>query len=120
MNTDRRSKVSDAVRVNDSFDHKLTRALEAAPAVAVPEDFAKRAASRIPAAALAARTSVPAGYSVGMRFALVAAALLFVTIVVLAPSASTGPAQHHWVEVGLEIEFAALTAWLALRSRLQA
>lgn len=94
----------------DWIDGKLVRALETAPAVTVPEDFARRVASSLPSL----RPMPSAGPRVADRVAWAVLAVLLVAIVALAPSAS-GRGTVRWLELGFGVEFATLLAWLCLR-----
>ena len=101
---------------NDGLDQRLVRALESAPLIAVPGDFALRVAAKLPDAN---RADGPVlATSVGRRVAWTAAALLLVVILLLAPSSAQN-LTRRWLELALELEFIALTAWLTLRPWLQ-
>lgn len=95
------------------FESRLERALEAAPAVKIPEGFALRMAAMAPSR-VAATQAANARRSVGHQIAWVVAALLLLAMFVLAPSAGVG--ARRWVEFALEIDFVALTLWLGMRS----
>jgi hypothetical protein len=98
----------------DELEIRLTRALEQAPVVAIPEDFALRVAAAVPALRTAAlrEISVPT-LSVGNLVAGVVAVLLVAAMFVVGWWG--GSRAMVWAEVGLGIEFAVLTAWLGLR-----
>jgi hypothetical protein len=106
--------VTDGTGEHD-FESRLDRALEAAPAVKIPEDFALRVAAMAPARVVASGESAAARGSVGLRIAWVVAAMLLLAMFVLAPSAGSGGARR-WMEFALEIDFVALTLWLGMRS----
>jgi hypothetical protein len=97
------------------FESRLDRALEAAPAVKIPEDFALRVAAMAPARVVALGEAAAARRSVGLRIAWVVAAMLLLAMFVLAPSARSGGARR-WMEFALEIDFVVLTLWLGMRS----
>ena len=115
MNIDRSGMTG--ARRGEELERRLIQALEARPSVRISEDFARRVASQAPAG-LTSRGLVPAS-SVGRRVAWAAAAVLLVAMLALAPSVGVGFRTNQWVEIGLAIEFAGLTAWLTLRPRLQ-
>jgi len=104
-------------RRGEELERRLIQVLETRPSVRIPEDFALRVAGKAPAG-LASRGFVPAS-SVGRRVAWAAAAVLLLAMLALAPSVGVGLRTNQWVEIGLAIEFAGLTAWLTLRPRLQ-
>ena len=104
-------------RHSEELERRLIRALESRPSVAISEDFASRVAAKVPVR-IAAHSLALASGSVGRRVAWVAMAVLLVGMLALAPSAGSGFRVNQWLEVGLGFEFAALTAWLALRPRL--
>ena len=114
MNMDRNGAGGD--RRGEELERRLIQALEMRPSVRISEDFAVRVASKAPAG-LAARGIVAVHGGVGRRVAWISAALLLVVMLALAPSA--GIRMNQWFEVGLAFEFAALTAWLALRPSLK-
>jgi hypothetical protein len=96
----------------DELESGLTRALERAPMVAIPEGFALRVAALVPRRRAALR-EIPAS-NVGTRVAVAVAAVLLAAICVLAHAVGAGGTMG-WLEIGLAIEFATLTAWLGLR-----
>jgi hypothetical protein len=99
---------------NDELGRRLTRALEAAPAVLIPEGFAARTA----AAAATHLTDIPALTS---RFGALATqfafAVLIVAMLVFAPWASTRSIVPVLLEILLALEFVALSTWLSLRQQ---
>ena len=98
----------------DEIERRLTRALERVPEVAIPEDFAQRVAARVPMRRLASLREMPVpATNVGWRVAGVAAVVLLVAMFVLARVGGRG--VEGWLEIGLAIEFAVLTAWMGLR-----
>ena len=97
----------------DELERRLVQALEHAPQVAIPEGFAARVAGNVTASVLPVRGAMPAAGSVGNRVAWATAAVLLAAMFALAPGAGVG--ARHWLEFGVTIEFATLTAWLALR-----
>jgi hypothetical protein len=97
----------------DEMESRVTRALEREPSIAIPEDFAMRVAALVPKRNAAVLREMPASY-MGSRMAVVAAGLLLVAMFVLARMVGAN-ATMGWLEVGLAIEFAGLTAWLGLR-----
>jgi hypothetical protein len=117
MNTDRNGMTGDRRdEEREELDRRLIHALETRPSVRISEDFALRVASKVPAES-AAQGLAPPSRSVGRRVAWAAAAVLMVAILAIAPS--VGIRTNQWVEIGLAIEFAGLTAWLTLRPTLQ-
>ena len=119
MNIDRNGITGDRRdEEGEELDRRLIHALETRPSVRISEDFAMRVASKVPAR-VAAQGLAPASRSVGRRVAWAAAAVLLVAMLALAPSVGVGFRTNQWVEIGLAIEFAGLTAWLTLRPRLQ-
>ncbi len=99
-------------REDEALEARMTRALEAAPAVAIPEDFARRVAMKMPARALAGRRTI-AAHNVGLRVAWAVAAMLLVAMFSLA-ALPLGLRAGHWLEFAMGTEFAALTAWLIM------
>lgn len=106
------------------LDLALTRALEAPPQPLVPDDFALRLLSRLPAevqptrnpSTWAATISEP---HLGRRTAIAAAALLLAAFVLLplltAHAAASHPLAYLAVWAILAAEFIVLTVWLSLR-----
>jgi hypothetical protein len=92
------------------LDQRLTRALEIAPEVPIPADFAARVASRVPARPIV--TSKPTHYGDFASFLgvlLTLAALFWLGI-----QTHNGPA-FTFVESFLLAEFIALTFWVSIR-----
>jgi hypothetical protein len=99
----------------DKMESRLTRALERTPEIAIPGDFALRIAAKMPARRIVdlREVAIPPS-NVGFRVAAVTAGLLLVAMFVLARVGGESGALG-WVEIGLGMEFAGLTAWLGLR-----
>ncbi len=98
---------------NDSeVEARITQALEAAPTVHIPADFAARVAARVPDLAWDVRTP-----RVGIWTVRVALALLAIAMFVFAPQALSYRAVPLTVELLLTAEFVALTAWAGLNPR---
>lgn len=109
------------------FDQRLTAALEAAPAIPVPEGFAARILAQLPTQhpaklALRRRLSLPEfpalpSPTVGWRVSY-AAALIVLTAMLLTASHPEG--RTHLgatiLEWSLTVEFILLTLWLTLRT----
>jgi hypothetical protein len=109
MNPDDLSPAS-AEPASSELDQRLTRALEAAPEVRIPADFAARVASRVPARLIVASTPTHYGDYASLLGVLVTLAAMFWFGV----NTHTGPA-FSFVESFLLAEFIALTLWLSIR-----
>ncbi len=103
------------------LESRLDAALSAAPAVAVPEDFAARVMQALPPRKLPVRAPmprIPASPSVGYRVSLAALAVL--AVVMVAAGLAMG-AAHPVVKLAVEStfagEFALLMVWVARRPR---
>ncbi len=95
-------------------DERITRALETAPDVLVPEDFALRVSARMPAEGKPVREFVPAASRVGSAVSFVALALLAVVMLALAPwASSTGRGTLIALDWVLCAEFVGLAVWMA-------
>ena len=103
----------------DPLDAALTRALQAAPHVSLPDDFAQRVLAQLPATPPARRplpAFLPATPSIGRRAAFGALILLLITMLAFAlPASSANPLVRLSVEGAATAEFALLTVWLSLR-----
>ena len=101
--------------MNEAYeDEQITRALEVAPDVTVPEDFAFRVMTRLPATRKPVREFVPTSSRVGLAVSAVALALLAVLMVALAPWAfSTGRLIFIALDWVLCAEFVGLAVWMA-------
>jgi hypothetical protein len=101
----------------DALSRRLTQALEAPRAFTLPANFAARTA------AAAAQLPTPVGTPTRVPFAIVAIRIAFVVLglamVALAAWSRNAPDAHQLVvlgtEIGLALEFVALTTWLSLR-----
>jgi hypothetical protein len=94
------------------LDQRLTRALEVAPEVRIPADFASRVASRVPARPMV--TSTPTHYG---DYAMTLGVLATLAILFwLGLHTHNGPA-FSFVESFLLAEFIALTVWLTVWRR---
>ena len=99
----------------NGFDQQVTAALEAVPDIVVPDDFAARVMSRVPAQRLWTR-SLPARASIGRRVAMIAAVVLIVAMIAFAaPAHDTNQLSRTLVLWIFAAEFVALTLWLAVR-----
>jgi hypothetical protein len=98
------------------LEQRLTHALEAAPAVRIPADFAARVARRLPSP-LPVRQPVsltPARY--GPTMLVVGIAVLFAALLAVALHAEPHSVVGMTIEWLLFAQFIALTAWFSLRS----
>jgi hypothetical protein len=99
------------------LDHRLTRALEAAPSVAIPADFAVRISACLPAQP-ARRVPVAAIPSPGIGRRVWLAGLVVLFVAVFGLTLSGGPANQPAriaLESTLSAEFILLTLWFTLR-----
>ena len=100
---------------HDAFARRLTRALEDAPRVAIPADFAARVATLA-----AAETPLALPPQSSLRFGRMvsnaAFALLLLAMFLCAPWARTGRLVPLANELLLALEFVALMTWTSLRS----
>ncbi len=100
------------VEPQDALSRRLTRALEAAPPVRIPQDFAARIAAQ-------ARVQAPAAIRPSTRFGEIASytalALLLTAMLLFAPWARTGRIVPVANELLLALEFVALMTWTSLR-----
>ena len=102
-------------QTSDPLDRRLSEALEAAPHIAVADDFAARVMSRVPARRIWAQ-NVPAHASIGRRVALIAAAVLLLAMLgFAAPSPDANQLARAVAEWTVAAEFVVLTLWLSLR-----
>jgi hypothetical protein len=92
------------------LDRRLTRALETAPEVRIPTDFAARVASRVPVRPIVASKPTHYGDYASLLGVLVTLAALFC----LGIQTHNGPA-FTFVESFLLAEFIALTFWVSIR-----
>jgi hypothetical protein len=98
----------------DELEAILTAALERAPKISVPSDFAARVVARVSRERTFVLRPVTAT-RVGLRMAVGVAVGLLPVLLLLATRARTGVAVE-WLEVGLAFEFAGLWTWLGLRT----
>jgi len=118
-------------QTDQHLDRRLTSALEAAPAIVIPEGFAARVLSELPAQhpsrlqgrletlrppSIARFPALPTP-TVG-RYASYAAALILITAMLLAAAHPEGPTHFGAtiLEWSLTAEFILLTLWLTLRT----
>jgi hypothetical protein len=99
-----------AESASTELDQRLTRALEAAPEVRIPADFAARVASCVPARPNVASKPTHYGDYASLFGVLVTLAALFW----LGIRTHNGPA-FTFVESFLLAEFIALTFWVSIR-----
>jgi hypothetical protein len=95
----------------DALDAQITMALEAAPRLSVPADFATRVAAKMPLRPRA--TLTPTHYGAGAAFACLVA--LMVLMVGFAPMLAQG--SGHWVSIQTMfcLQFLVLAVWLVAR-----
>ncbi|HEY1995000.1 MAG TPA: hypothetical protein VGG81_11405 [Edaphobacter sp.] len=93
----------------EHLDQRIVRALEAAPELEIPADFAARVASRLPAGRPVSLT--PTHY--GKNAMLVGIAVTFVGLLVLALH-TTGDAAFGLLESVLLAQFIALAVWFTV------
>ncbi len=97
----------------DELARRLTLALETAPAVVVPQDFAARMAML----AKALPVETPA---LALRFSKLgiqaAFAILLLAMLVFLPAADSRANVPLTLEIVLALEFVGLTTWLTLRA----
>jgi hypothetical protein len=95
------------------FEAAITRALEQAPTLTIPADFAARVRASLPAPA-PARSS----RSLGRLHAIIAVVALLVTLGVIAPHTTPSFTNIAFdLELTLLVELAGIAAWLTLRLR---
>lgn len=115
MTTARRLEIENASQAIDPLERRLTAALEAAPAITIPDDFAARVMSRLPTP-IATPYGVAARTSIGRRVSMVAAAALFIAMFVFAiQRGGANESMRLQVEAIIAAEFIILTVWLSLR-----
>ena len=95
------------------LDHRVIRALEASPQPHIPDDFAARVASRVPASR--PQSVTPTRY--GHNAILISIALLFAALFVLAPHEVNRSVVGLTIECLLCAQFIGLTIWLSVRYR---
>lgn len=100
-------------QASELLEQRIADALERAPAVRVPEDFARRVMAQVPErGAWRAGVQVP---KAGWAAAVVCLVAMLVALVVLAPRASGSglfPMAMVWV---LCVQFCVVAAWVAVR-----
>jgi len=99
-------------------DDRITRALEQAPAVTVPADFAARVIAQLPKREVA---RVPAGFQVHRthygRNAMLAGAALLCCLLLVGAIASKGDAAWRLAEWTALAQLAGITLWCGLAWR---
>ena len=95
------------------LDQRVIRALEASPQPYIPDDFAARVASRVPASRPLSVTSTRYGHNA----ILISIAVLFAALFALAPHAVNRSVLGLTIECLLCAQFIALTIWLSVRYR---
>jgi hypothetical protein len=106
QNTEQTNPVPDT-----HFEAAITRALEHAPAVVIPPDFATRVRVALPAP-----PPVRAPRSLGRLYATIAVAALLITLYAIAPHAAPSFANVAFdLELTLLVELAGIAAWLTVR-----
>jgi hypothetical protein len=109
MSRNQEDDMPEISRESAALQAGIAQALEAHPAVRVPEDFAARLRARLPAAARARRPR-----SSALRIGGVAVVVLLAAAFCLAPhSAPRLSSVAFDFELGLIAELAGVTAWLA-------
>jgi hypothetical protein len=94
-----------------SIDMRIVRALEQAPQVRIPEDFAARVASQIPAQTVRVRTARVQARRVG--FTVAAACLIALAVAMLALAPRTPHSTFYLaLEWTLAAQFCGLAAWV--------
>jgi hypothetical protein len=93
------------------LDQRVIRALEASPEPQIPDDFAARVASRVPASRPLSVT--PTRY--GHNAILISIAVLFAALFALAPHAVNRSVVGLTIECLLCAQFIGLTIWLSIR-----
>jgi hypothetical protein len=95
------------------LDQRIIRALEASPVPQIPDDFAARVASRLPASRPLSVTSTRYGHNA----ILISIVVLFGALFTLAPHAVNRSVVGLTIECLLCAQFIALTIWLSVRYR---
>jgi len=99
-----------------SMDLRIVCALEQAPPVRIPDDFAARVASRVPAHTVRVRAARIRARRIGFRVAAACLILLAVSMLALAPRTAhnTFYIALQWTLAG---QFCLLSAWIAIPRR---
>jgi len=95
----------------DALDQRLIRALEAAPSLNIPANFAERLASRLPARAPALDSITLPATRYGHNAILIGLAVLLAAMLVLAAHAANHATLEAILEWTLCAQFVALTIW---------
>ena len=99
-----------------ALDLRITHALEQAPHVRIPDDFAARVTTRIPASTVRLRTARIQVRRVG--YAVTAACLVALAIAMLALAPHTAHSSFYLaLQWTLAAQFCLLAAWLAVPRR---
>jgi hypothetical protein len=98
---------------DEIFDRRLTAALEAAPAVAIPGDFARRVMQRLPVQHAPSRIALVSP-GIGRRVTFAAIFVLLAGMLAVGFRAS-GSIALIAVEWTLAAEFIVLIVWMSLR-----
>ena len=114
MTTVRRMQEESASQAVDPLERRLTEALESIPHVTIPNDFAARVMSQVPARRTV-RYLIPARASMGRRVAMIAIAILFVALFGFALQTGTTTATRNVAVWAIAAEFIILTVWISLR-----
>jgi hypothetical protein len=99
---------------DEIFDRRLTAALEAAPTIAVPDDFVLRVMQQLPALRAPSRMALVASPGIGRRVAFAAIFVLLAAMLAVGLRAS-GSIALTAVEWSFAAEFILLTVWMSLR-----
>ena len=111
---DRASEAAVAERAlaERATDLRIERALEKAPQIHIPADFAAKVAARIPAQSVRLRTARIRARSIGFGVAAACLILLAVAMLALAPHTT-----HNTVYIALQwtlaAQFCLIAAWIA-------
>jgi hypothetical protein len=109
--TDSESQLLDAQLLEAQLlDARITLALETAPQLEIPPDFATKVAAQVPP--LKTMTLTPRGY--GRNAAVICMAVLLALIFVFAHRAFASP-LWTWMEWTFCAQFALVAVWLAVR-----
>ncbi len=95
------------------LDALIVQTLEARPETAIPNDFAARIASQLPAQ----RQAFFRQRHFGPTFSWIGVITSIVALFFLAPSATRGSSTEEWVELFVCTQLLCLVVWIALRAR---
>ncbi len=101
---------------DEILDRRLTAALEAAPAVAISDDFALRVMQQLPARPALSQARFVTSPGIGRRVAFAAIFVLLAAMLAVGLRAS-GSIALTAVEWSFAAEFILLTVWMSLRPK---